>query len=268
MNDNNPLHTAVSGTKSHNLFLLLRDAILSRRLSPGDKLPGELKLAEQYKVSRVTVRRAMDALRQAGLIARRPGVGTVVLEQPLEATVMTASVSNLLPNMLKMSQSSKVRLLEFSYVTPEAPIRQRLKLEDGEKTQRSVRVRQVEDRPFSYLTTHVPASIAHHYSESDLAHTPLFVLLEQSGVTIDHATQTISATLATQPEAEALEVAVGSPLLALTRVVYDQNGKGVEHLDALYRPDRYRFQIDLNRTGDEDSRYWEPLAGGNPEGGL
>lgn len=260
------LQTAVSGTKSHNLYLLLRDAILSRRLEPGDKLPGELKLAEQYKVSRVTVRRAMEALQRAGLIARRPGVGTVVLEQPLDATVMTASVANLLPNMLKMSRASKVRLLEFAYVTPEPSIRDKLKLASGEKTQRSVRVRQVEDQPFSYLTTHVPARIAHHYSESDLAHTPLFVLLEQSGVTIDHATQTISAALATQTEAEALGVAVGSPLLALTRVVYDRNGEGVEHLDALYRPDRYRFQIDLNRTGEDDARYWEPLPGDKEPG--
>lgn len=260
MNNKSLLHSAASGTKSHNLYLLLRDAILSQRLSPGEKLPGEMKLAEQYNVSRVTVRRAMDSLQQAGLIMRRPGVGTVVLEQPMESTVMTASVSDLLPNMLRMSQTSKVHLLEFNYVHPEPQIRQKLRLEENEKTQRSVRVRLMEELPFSYLTTHVPASIAHHYSESNLADTPLFVLLEKSGVIIEHATQTISATLATQPVAEALEVAVGSPLLALTRVVYDKSGKGVEHLDALYRPDRYRFQIDLNRTGDEDSRHWEPIA--------
>jgi len=51
---------------------------------------------------------------------------------------------------------------------------------------------------------------------------------------------------------------VGSPLISLTRVVYDEEGRGVEYRDALYRPDRYRIQIDLNRTGDEEARYWEP----------
>ncbi|WP_373182349.1 GntR family transcriptional regulator [Halomonas campaniensis] len=252
--------TSVGGTKSHRIFLLLKDAILSGRLPPGRKLPGEIKLAEQHGVSRVTVRRAMEALREAGMVDRRPGLGTVVLEQPLDATVMTASVSNLLPNMVKMSQASRVRLLEFSYVKPPESVRDSLGLDGGERVQRSIRVRMADDKPFSYLVTHVPEYIALHYNEADLSSMPLFALLERSGVRVDHASQTISAILATHEVAEALDVSVGSPLISLTRVVYDEEGRGVEHLDALYRPDRYRIQIDLNRTGDEESRYWEPMA--------
>ncbi len=257
---NNKHATSVGGTKSHRIFLLLKDAILSGRLPAGSKLPGENKLAEQHGVSRVTVRRAMEALRETGMVDRKPGLGTVVLEQPLDATVMTASVSNLLPNMVKMSQASRVRLLEFCYVTPPEPVRESLGLRDGERVQRSTRVRMADDKPFSYLVTHVPEYIALHYNEADLASMPLFALLERSGVLVDHASQTISATLASHDVASALDVSVGSPLIALTRVVYDQEGRGVEHLDALYRPDRYRIQIDLNRTGDEESRYWEPMA--------
>ncbi|WP_302139446.1 GntR family transcriptional regulator [Halomonas alkalicola] len=252
--------TSVGGTKSHRIFLLLKDAILSGRLPPGRKLPGEIKLAEQHGVSRVTVRRAMEALREAGLVERRPGLGTVVLEQPLDATVMTASVSNLLPNMVKMSQASRVRLLEFSYVKPPEAVRDGLGLDGSERVQRSIRVRMADDKPFSYLVTHVPEYIALHYNEADLSSMPLFALLERSGVKVDHASQTISATLATHEVAEALGVSVGSPLIALTRMVFDEEGRGVEYLDALYRPDRYRIQIDLNRTGDEESRYWEPMT--------
>ena len=134
-----------------------------------------------------------------------------------------------------------------------------------ERVQRSIRVRSMNGKPFSHLVTHVPARIALHYNEADLADTPLFVLLERSGVQVSQATQTISAVLADQDVAQALEVAVGSPLIALTRVVYDQDGQGVEHLDALYRPDRYRFQIELNRAGDEAARYWEPMGGAGEE---
>ncbi|AMD02745.1 HTH-type transcriptional repressor YvoA [Halomonas chromatireducens] len=258
MNDTHA--NSVGGTKSHRIYLLLKDAILSGRLAPGRKLPGELKLADQYGVSRVTVRRAMQALNEAGLVARKPGLGTVVLEQPLDATVMTASVANLMPNMVKMSKASRVRLLEFCYVKPPEPVREGLGLREGERVQRSIRVRMADDKPFSYLVTHVPEYIALHYNEADLSQTPLFALLERSGVKVDHAAQTISATLATHEVAEALDVSVGSPLIALTRVVYDEEGRGVEHLDALYRPDRYRIQIDLNRTGDEAARYWEPMS--------
>lgn len=247
------------GTKSQQLFLLLKDAIVSGRLSPGSKLPGELKIAEEHKVSRVTVRRAMEALTEEGLISRRPGQGTLVREQPLGATVMMASVSNLLPNMVKLSENSRVRLLEFSYIMPSEAIRERLSLPVNERTQRSVRVRLTDDKPFSYLTTHVPESIALNYNESDLTTTPLFVLLERSGVHVDHASQIVSATLATKDTAAALDVSIGSPLISLNRVVFDRSGRGVEHLTALYRPDRYCIQIDLNRAGDDDSRYWQTV---------
>lgn len=251
-----------SGTKSHQLFLLLKDAVASGRLAPGAKIPGELKLAEEHGVSRVTVRRALEALTSEGLLMRKPGVGTLVCERPVGATVMTASVSNLLPSIVKMGENSRVRLLEFGYGNPPGGVRERLCLSENERTQRSIRVRLAEDKPFSYLTTHVPERIALSYNEDELATTPLFNLLERSGVHLDHATQSISATLANKDVADALDVAVGSPLISLTRVVYDKDGKGVEHLHALYRPDRYRIEIELCRADGEDGRYWQPLASG------
>eukprot|EP00752_Nemacystus_decipiens_P013209 g11698.t1 len=251
---------SVPGVKAHRIFLLLKEAIASGALAPGDRLPGELKLAEQHEVSRVTVRRAMEALREAGLVARRPGVGTVVQEAPMASTV-TASVANLLPNMVRMSAASNVRLLEFRYVEATGVVRERLGLKAGERVQRSIRVRLMDDKPFSYLVTHVPERIALQYTEADLARTPLFVLLERSGVKVDRATQTISAALAGPETARALDLAEGSALIGLNRVVFDQTGAGVEHLDALYRPDRYRIQMELTRAGDEAERYWEPLAG-------
>lgn len=255
----NPVNTRAGGTKSHQLFLLLKDDIISGRLSPGSKLPGELKLAEEHQVSRVTVRRAMEALTEEGLVIRKPGIGTLVNECSLGSTVMTASVDNLLPNMVKLGENSRIKLLEFSYRVPSAKIQEHLGLQPGERTQHSIRVRLAGDKPFSHLTTHVPERIALSYNENDLATTPLYALLERSGVEIDHATQIISATLATKEIAAALDVAVGSPLISLNRVVYDRNGQGVEHLEALYRPDRYRLQIDLNRAGSHTERYWQPL---------
>ncbi|HLV77309.1 MAG TPA: GntR family transcriptional regulator [Marinobacter sp.] len=250
------------GTKSHQLFLLLKDAITSGRLPPGSKIPGELKLAEDHRVSRVTVRRALGALTAEGLIVRKAGVGTLVNERPLGATVMTASVSNLLPNIVKMGESSRVRLLEFGYGYPQDGVRERLRLKEGERVQRSVRVRLMEDKPFSYLITHVPERIALSYNENELSTTPLYALLERGGVQLDHATQSISAALATKEVAEALDVSVGSPLISLTRVVYGKDGEGVEHLHALYRPDRYRIEIDLSRAEGSDGRYWQPLVQG------
>jgi len=252
----------VNSTKYHRIFLLLKDSIERGQLAPGTKLPGEFALAEQHLVSRITVRRAMAALVQEGLVTRRAGVGTVVAHRALEATQITADVSNLLPNFVRMSNESSIRLLEFVYRPANPVIAGRMKLAPRERVQFSVRVRSMKDQPFSYLITQVPASIAQNYDENALATTSLFVLLERSGVRVDHATQTISAALATQEIAEALSVPVGAPLIVLERVVFDKEGRGIEHLEAFYRPDRYRIQVDLGRVGETSSRYWEPVSQG------
>jgi GntR family transcriptional regulator len=107
----------------------------------------------------------------------------------------------------------------------------------------------------------VPAQIAQNYSENDLATTPLFQLLERSGVQIKEAHQSVGATLAGPEVAEALEVEVGSALLSLRRVVRDVNGSGVEYLAGLYRPDMFRLEMPLTRVGRGTERHWEPTIG-------
>jgi GntR family transcriptional regulator len=91
-------------------------------------------------------------------------------------------------------------------------------------------------------------------------------LLERSGVAAERASQTIGAALAGPEAADALQVEIGSPLLSLTRVVFDPDHRGVEHLHALYRPDRYSFQMDLVRSGGSGGRRWKPVPAPRPVG--
>ncbi|MEM7445966.1 MAG: GntR family transcriptional regulator [Pseudomonadota bacterium] len=246
-------------TKSRTMFLALGDAISNGTFPPGSRLPGELKLAEQFNVSRVTVRRAMAELERMGIVDRRPGVGTVVADRAGIQPVV-ADFSNVLGHLLEMGRTTTARLLEFDYVQPPKPVRTALKLGEQEKTQRSVRVRQVDGEPFSYLTAFVPESIGAKFDRDDLAKTSLLALLERSGVEVDHADQTVTATLSTPKTADALGIGVGEPLLAVTRTVFDPNGSGVEHLQALYRPNHYKLQISLNRVESGGTRQWAPVA--------
>jgi GntR family transcriptional regulator len=251
----------VAGLKSQRLYVFLKDAISRGHLGPGQKLPSENDLATQFSVSRVTVRRALSALSDQGLVSRKPGMGTVVLTPNVSSAVITADVSNLLPHIVRMGKDSQIRMLEFAYIPANAYVADKLGLLTGERVQYSVRVRSTEGQAFSHLTTHVPDRVAQHYNESDLARTPLYALLERSGVKIHRATQTISAMLASPTVAEALGLAQGSPLIALTRVVYDEKGRGVELLEALYRPDRYRIQVDLARDSGRGEHFWKPVRG-------
>jgi len=249
------------GGKTRRIYLLLKDTITSGSHPPGTPLPGELKLAETHGVSRVTIRRALDALVSDGLIERRAGSGTVTRQPPAMPQQIRADFATLMPQIRQMGEETTARLLSFSYATPPALVAEALRLAADVRVQNAVRLRLARGLPFSYLTTYVPEDIASAYSEADLAAAPLLRLLERSGLRIDHAQQSVSAVLAAPEVAEALETEVGAALIALTRVVYDETGRGIEYLSALYRPDRFRLEMTLNRVDAEDAPLWQPVPG-------
>ncbi|MDP9835448.1 GntR family transcriptional regulator [Neorhizobium huautlense] len=244
--------------KARRLYLLLREQILSGEIAAETKLPSEPTLAQDHGVSRVTVRRALDKLASDGMILRRPGAGTFVNAGGKASMPVVADFANVLTHLVEMGRKTGVKLISFGYVAATPQMAEELGLDPGEKLQRSVRVRLIDGQPFSYLVTHVPERIGMSYSEADLASTPLLELLERSGLVAERANQVIGATLAGPEVAAALDLDIGAALLSMTRVVFEPSGRGIEHLQALYRPDRYSFHMDLARTGDDGARRWTP----------
>jgi GntR family transcriptional regulator len=249
--------------KARQVYLVLRDRILSAAIGFGEKLPTENNLARAHGVSRVTVRRALAELARERLIERRPSAGTRVMYRPSPAPI-TGDIAGVLADLAEMGRRTTVKLLSFGYVPAVGAIADALGVAAGEILQRSLRVRLIDGQPFSYLTTHVPERIGLTYTKAELAAKPLLSLIERSGVKVERARQRISAALATPETAEPLQVNSGSPLIELVRVVYDRHGRGVEHLQALYRPDRYNLEMDLERSGRSSGRTWSPMAKRRP----
>lgn len=252
--------------KAKQVYMVLRDRILSGAAAFGARLPTENELAESHGVSRVTIRRALGELARERLIERRRSAGTRVIYRPSPAP-MTADIAGVLANLADMGRRTAVKLLSCDYVRADGTVAQALGVDGDHMVQRAVRVRSVDGVPFSYLTTHVPEAISVTFTKQELASRPLLELLERAGVKAEQARQRISAVLATPDVADALDVRTGSPLIELVRVVYDQEGRGVEHLHALYRPDRYALEIDLVRSGADEMKSWSPVARGNGKPG-
>ncbi len=255
-----PQPSLPEGGKARRVYLSLRDDIANGLHGVGSHLPAEQKLATTYDVSRVTVRRALEALCTDGLIERHAGSGTVVCRQPNPQPSVRLDFTTLMPQLAEMGRNTTARLLSFTYGTPPDHVADAMGLPGDSRVQIATRVRLADDHPFSHLITYVPESIACNYTEKDLAATPLFELLERSGVAIDGAHQSVSATLASPEVAKVLDVAVGSALLSLQRVVRDGNGRAVEYLWARYRPDLFRIDMELARIRDGASHHWQPVV--------
>jgi len=244
--------------KAKQVYLILRDRILSGALSFGARLPTENDLADRYAVSRVTVRRALGELERERLIERRRSAGTRVTHRRTPAPV-TADISDMLANIADMARRTSVKLLAFDYVPATGAVAEALAVGPNELLQRSIRVRSVDRVPLSYLTTYILENLALTFTRQELAARPLLELLERAGGKVERARQRISAGLATPEVAAGREVRAGSPLIELVRIVYDQSDRAVQHLHALYRPDRYAFEMDLVRSSATGFHAWSPV---------
>ncbi len=267
--------------KYHQIYLVLREQLAEGRFAGG--LPGELALAGQFGVARITVRKALAQLAADGLIDRTPGRGTMPRAAAAHSAKRTGSrngksgrnsaqgsngtdgrsraqLTGLLENIVTMGLATKVKVLECENVPASAAVAEALQLEPGAPVQKAQRVRSTREGPLSLITTYVPATLAQGFGRRELAKKPILILLEEAGVRIGHATQTISARLADAQAAQHLAVAVGSALLAVTRLIHDARGRPVQWLHGLYRPDRYQYEMQLSRVGSIDAKVWVSKA--------
>lgn len=256
--------------KYHQIYLVLREQLRDGRFEAG--LPGELALMAQFGVARVTVRRALLQLAAEGLILREPGRGTRPAPPAGASRAISSSpaaprapqrLNGLLENLVSMGLRTTVKVLSLQRMRAPIDVAEALQLPRAALVQKAERVRFTQEGPLSHIVTWVPDAIASHIGKRELSQKPLLVLLEESGVKVGRAEQTISACLADVDMARHLHVAVGSALLAVRRLIYDEDERPVQWLHGVYRPDRYEYQMQLSRVGGIDAKVWvsqEPSA--------
>ncbi|MFV2034539.1 MAG: GntR family transcriptional regulator [Halocynthiibacter sp.] len=239
----------------HQVCVILKDQIISGALQSGARLPSEAEICETFGISRITAKRAMDELAKEGLVMRARGRGTIVASRA-EAVPFVSTVEGWLENISRMADTTDVQLLEFDYRPAPEHVAARFDIEPDTEVQHSIRVRSHKGIPISYLETWVPGDIGRKYSAEDLGNTPLLRLLERNGLEVASSQQRISATIAPPNIANILGIQAGAALLDVRRVVRSRDGRAVEYICILYRPDLYQFSMDLTRVDGEDGARW------------
>jgi GntR family transcriptional regulator len=218
-------------------------AIAGGALPQGTLLENEILLAEQLGISRPTMRRAMEQLVDQGLIVRRRGIGTRVVQpkvrRPLELT-------SLYDDLATTGQSPTTEVLRFETLGADADIAGRLRLPTGDPVVLVERLRSALDQPIARMTNWLPADVV-TFEEDALATNGLYDLLRRTGVHLHSATQTVGARTATAAEARDLGEPRGAALLTMERETLDDHGTVVEFASHLYAASRYSFEINLVR---------------------
>jgi GntR family transcriptional regulator len=219
----------------------LEHAIESGAIPNGSILENEIQLAEELGVSRPTLRRAMQHLIDLGLIVRRRGIGTRVVQpkvrRPLELT-------SLYDDLAGTGQEPATAVLSLETVQADDAIAERLQLPAAQPVTRLVRLRSARGDPIAKMTNYLPASVG-EFDVEDLKRHGLYELMRARGIQLHSATQTVGARTATAAEARQLAEPRGAALLTMQRVTYDDLGGVVEFGHHLYAASRYSFEINL-----------------------
>jgi GntR family transcriptional regulator len=228
----------------HQIFLQLRDEILSGQRAYGSSMATEMELAETCAVSRITARRALAELAEHNFVARKRRVGTTVIYRP-PAKPIEADMDQAVDSLLDFGRLTKVRVLELKNEPASAWVAEAMHLKPGERVLRAVRLRYLEDEPLGYVISYVPGELAAHVTRSGLARQPILKLIKDAGYRLGKASQTVAAMLADPVLSRSLRIEPRSAILRITRSVFDPADKPLLLTIAHYRSDRYQLRLDL-----------------------
>ncbi len=212
----------------------------------GQRLPGETEIAEAHGVNRHTVRRALAALAERGLVRAEQGRGTYVeaprLPYPLRARTRFSEIAG------ADGRAPLGRLLATTVEPATAAVARRLALTEGAPTVRIEAVRLADDTPICVGTTWFPAE---RFPQAGALYGRLqsiTKILAHYGVADYRRTTTqVTAALAEPADAVALDLVPGRPVLVVTAVDVDLDGRPVLATRARFAAERVEFVVDEPR---------------------
>jgi len=219
----------------------LRERIASGRWPPGSPLPAQRELADQFGVSIMTLRQALQLLTDEGLVEPRHGSGTFVAAHYAYDLGHLRSFAD---DLTAQGAEITTRLLASGTVTPPADVGARLGVPG--RVLRLRRLRLSGERPLIVQTSYLPAALAPAVRREDLSGRGLYTILAEHGQRIARASETITPTALGPADARDLGRSPGSPALLSHRVSFTASGDPIIDDHALLPGDS--VAITANRT--------------------
>lgn len=231
----------------HQLEQALRARLTSSEFEPGDLLPSEERICELYGVSRITVRRALDALIAQGMIIKKRGVGSFVAEPRSGARSIRLKGS-----LDEFLAGAGVMEPDHFALTRDAQNPQAAAILNLPEDARMTCVRmlsRIDGEPTAYLEIYFPDEVGQQLDEADLL-TPGVPIIRgverRLNVRVSRAEQKIESGSAGEVAGPLLELQPSDPVLLVTRAYYLANGQAIETAFVRYHPSRYSYVIEFN----------------------
>jgi len=225
-------------------------------LNPGDRLPSESHLMQYYDVARMTVRQAVQELRNEGRVVAEQGRGVFV--RPI-APVRRLASERFARRHRDAGQAAFLAEAEKAGVTPQvdqiavstgrAPqlVQERLRLDDGSDVVIRSRRYLADGLPVETAVSYIPIDFAAgtRIAETDTGPGGIYARLEEAGHQLDRFVEEVTARMPTADERRQLRLSPGTPVLTVLRTAFDTNGVPVEVCDTVKAAPAYVLEYDF-----------------------
>ena len=225
---------------------IMRGKIRDGEWKPGDLIPSERELSEQYKISRMTARQAITELVNEGLFYREQGKGTFVSRHKI--TQQLIRLTGFTEDIKARGQRPGTKVLSARMSPADEDTAERLHIKPGQIVFRLQRLRLADSQPLAIELSHISFEGCEKLLEEDLEKNSLYRILEtQYGMPLMEAEQELEAGLMGEEEAKLLKLPVGSPALFTRRVTYTDRDQPLEYAKSVYCGNKYVFYTNMKR---------------------
>jgi len=223
----------------------IRHEIASGILAPGGVLPSEAGLGAVHGVSRVTIRKALEILRDEGLVESRQGFGWLVSAPPVMMAL--PDLTTIESELVSSGRASKRQILDFRFLDAPPAVAEQL----GERVLEVRRLNLADGEPFARVTVWCREELASSLSLASLEQSTFLELLGTRAVA---ATQSIGADLLEAEDAELLGVPPATAALVVGRTTRDETGRSILVSEHVFPAHLAEFVVELLHVDvDEES---------------
>jgi GntR family transcriptional regulator len=235
---------------------LLRNKILSGQHEPGERLPTADEMAEQFAVSKITIRTALSRLQAEGLIKSMRAKGSFVSESvPVpKQFIVTGRVFNIVQDAERYEvKAFEVQSTKVGETRICKDIQNFLGLSNGDEIAFSRRIRLLKGVPIWFLENFFTQDIGKYLTKRDLSKKPLLkILKEKAGIKVGRGEMYLEAVPAESDVAEFLNCQAYDPLFHIQVYYWLSSGEPLELANAYLRAEYFKYKIDLDPEGFEN----------------
>lgn len=223
---------------------MLLQKILDCEYKSGCLLPSEKILEEQFAVSRITVRRAIDDLQKDRIVLKQPGIGTLVLDNKIP--LQLSAVSGFRDENKHLSEWMTSGLISCELVTPDLKVQTYLELSPQDKVYCLQRIRYFRGENVGFHRAYFPKNLVtvpkDYFKDKNAS---LYDLFRSNGVIPHEADERISAILPTEAIQDYLNIDSCMPVLFKERKTFSYKHIPIEFVEIYYRSDKYQYEVKI-----------------------